>query len=176
MRTRYTYGCCISQEVNKNYVKLERVMPALTAYFMEEDWKGMQEAIPTESLSHNVFYSINFWVPGQLAVNHCIDWFNLLTHLPIRKMMYPFIPELTRTTRNMANLKAIWPGTKKLPCNEHWGYQEWQPDSCWTEQHFHLFHEKCKQCNRGETTSLRNLYSKVPSAIHPIKVLYEEHG
>lgn len=37
MRTRYTYGCCISQEVNKNYVKLERVMPALTAYVMEED-------------------------------------------------------------------------------------------------------------------------------------------
>ena len=58
MRTRYTYGCCISQEVNKNYVKLERAMPALTAYFIEEDWKEMQEAIPIDQkVSANMFFT-----------------------------------------------------------------------------------------------------------------------
>jgi hypothetical protein len=43
------------------------------------------------------------------------------------------------------------------------------------------FTRNVSSVNRGETTSLRNLCSRsakcqVPSAIHPIKVLYEEHG
>lgn len=177
MRTRYTYGCCIGQEVNKNYVKLERVIPALTAYFIEVDWKEMQEAIPIhQKVSANMFLTqrnLSARTTGSniIASTALTSWH---TYPCVKWWIHSF-----QSSQEQREIRRTWKqfdqARKNSPVMSIGGIKNGSPTAveqnsisiCFTRNVSSVTEEK-------PLHHLETCAPKVPSAIHPIKVLYED--